>query len=103
MPRQGWTREQDLAVLYLKVEIGKNGLTQKHPAIGELAKAMGRTDASIWMRKGNFDSLDESVPGKGLKNAAPLTKDVWREYQSSPEPILTEARTAYSNLVKDTG
>ncbi len=102
MARQSWSREQDLAVLYLKVEIGKSGLTQKHPSIGKLAEAMGRTEASIWMRKGNFDSLDESVPGKGLGHAAPLTRNVWKEYQSSTERILAEARKAYSTLVKDT-
>ena len=28
-----------------------------------IAKAMNRTEASIWMRKGNFDSLDPSKPG----------------------------------------
>ena len=102
MPRQNWTREQDLAVLYLKLEIGKSGLTPKHLSIGKLAKAMVRTEASIWMRKGNFDSLDDSVPGKGLGNAAQLTRDVWKEYQSSPERILAESRKAYANLVKDT-
>lgn len=99
MPRRNWTREQDLAVLYLKVEIGKSGLTQKHPSIGKLAEAMGRTEASIWMRKGNFDSLDDSVPVKGLGNAAPLTRNVWEEYESNTERILAEARNAYSNLV----
>ena len=99
MPRQSWTREQDLAVLYLKVEIGKNGLTQENPAIRNLAKAMGRTEAAIWMRKGNFDALDESVSGKGLGNGAQLTRDIWKEYQSSPKLTLAEASKSYSNLL----
>ena len=100
-PRQNWAREQELAVLYLKVEIGQNGLTQKHPAVGNLAKAMRRTKASIWMRKANFDSLDESVTGKGLGNAAQLTGDVWKEYQSSPDVTLAKAKIGYSSFVKD--
>ena len=99
MPQQNWTREQELAVLYLKVEVGKNGLTQKHPTIGRLAKAMGRTEVAIWKRKLNFDYLDDSVPG-GYSHPANLTKTVWREYQSSPEYILPEARKAYLKLVK---
>ena len=58
-----------------------------------------RTVASIWMRKGNFDSLDTAVPGGGLNSAAKLTVDIWTEYQRDPERVLSEARRAYLNLV----
>ena len=103
MPRQNWTRDQELALLYLKVEIGKNGLTQKHPVIGKLAKAMGRTNDAIWMRKCNFDALDNSVTGVGLRKVSNTwTKPVWDEYQSNPDATLAKARKAYSNLLKGT-
>lgn len=82
MPQQRWTREQDLAVLYLKLE-HKGSLTPTHPDILRLSKAMGRTCASIWMRKGNFDSLDRRVPGVGLDHPAKLTKDIWAEYKET--------------------
>lgn len=98
-PRQRWTRKQDLAVLYLKMHYKKQ-LNSNHPDVCSLATAMNRSEASIWMRKGNFDSLDNSVDGIGLKNAAQLTKDVWSEYQSNPDAILAEARKAFSDLVK---
>jgi hypothetical protein len=101
MPRQSWTREQDLAVLYLKVAIGKNVLTQKHPDIFKIAQAMGRTDAAIWMRKLNFDYLDPSVSG-GYSNAAKQTERIWDEYQFNPDSTLAKARKAYLNLVQDT-
>ena len=35
---QRWTREQDLAILYVKLE-HKGQLTSTHPAIGMIAKA----------------------------------------------------------------
>ena len=54
--------------------------------------------ASILMRKGNFDSLDSSVPGVGLRSVAKLTVDIWGEYERSPERILSEARRAYLAL-----
>ena len=97
-PQQSWTREQDLAVLYIKLE-HKGRLTPTHPEIERLAKAMNRTEASIWMRKGNFDSLDPSVQGRGLDHPAKLTVDIWAEYERDPERVLAEAHRAYLSLV----
>ena len=64
---------------------------------------MNRTEASIWMRKGNFDSLDPSVPGAGLNNTAKLTVDIWAEYERKPERVSAEARRAYLNLKQQSG
>lgn len=97
MNQKRWTREQDLAVLYLKLEY-KGQLTPRHPAIGLLARAMHRTEASIWMRKSNFDSLDTSLPGTGLNHPAKLTATVWAEYGEDPERVYAEAHRAYLNL-----
>lgn len=97
-PQQSWIREQDLAVIYLKLE-HKERLTQTHPDVERLAKAMNRTEASIWMRKGNFDSLDPSVVGAGLSHPAKLTVSSWAEYERDPERVFAEARRAYLNLV----
>ena len=94
MRPQRWTREQDLAVLYAKLAY-RGQLTFNHPAIGMLAKAMNRTEASIWMRKGNFDSLDPSVSGVGLNHPAKLTVDIWTEYEREPAQTFVEARRAY--------
>ena len=98
MSPQAWTREQDLAVLYLKVEY-HGQLAPGHTAVLALAGAMDRTVASIWMRKGNFDALDTAVLGAGLKSASKLTVDIWAEYQREPEQVLSEARRAYWDLV----
>ena len=87
-----------MAILYLKVEY-HGQLAPGHTAVVALAEAMGRTVVSIWMRKGNFDSLDTAVPGVGLRSAAQLTVDIWAEYQRDPDQVLSEARRAYLNLV----
>ena len=102
LAQHDWTREEDLAVLYLR-EKYKVQLTRNHPSIKALGKAMGLPDdsSSIWRRKGNFDYLDDSVPG-GMSNASQKTKDVWAEYQSNPDSTLAKARKAYLNLVQDT-
>ena len=99
MPQQRWTREQDLAVLYIKIEFAGR-LTPTHPKIERLAKTMNRKESSIWMRKGNFDSLDPWVLGVGLVNTAKLTREIWDEYERDPERVLAEARRAYLSLVE---
>ena len=94
MPRgRRWTREEDLAVLYAR-HIG----LEHYTGFAELAEAIGRTRASVWMRKCNFDSLDPTVPGVGLRSAAKLTQDVWAEYQQNPERVLRQAREAFEKL-----
>ena len=98
MAYQPWTREQDLAVLYAKLEYGSQRF-RTHPDIGRLVVAMGRTRSSVLMRIGNFDSLDTSVPTGGLSNAASLTREIWNEYEHNPEQVFTEAREAYRKLL----
>ena len=95
MPQQRWTREQELAVLYLR----HTGVRQSDPRIEQLARAMDRTTGAVWMQKLDIDSLDLSVPGVGLQSASQLTKSVWSEYQRDPERTLAEAREAYSRLL----
>ena len=97
MPRRRWSREQDLAVLFLRVEYYSQ-FAPGHPAVDALAGAMDRTVASIWMRKGNFDSLDPSVPGVGLSKASKLTVKIWAEYELNPQRVIDEARRAYLDL-----
>ena len=93
-----WTRDEDLAVLYLK-ETYREQLKLTHPALAKLAGVTNRNRDAIWMRKGNFDSLDPSVPGRGLTRTAQQTRDVWAAYQRQPEATLRAARAAYRRLI----
>ena len=97
MVRRNWTREQDLAVLYAKLTHGD--IFRRHADLGHLAAAMGRSTASLLMRKANFDSLDPASSSSGLGNAAILTKDIWNEYQKNPVEVTVEARLAYLNIL----
>ena len=58
-----WSRDEDLAVLYLK-ETHRAQLQLAHSTIAQLASGTNRSRDAIWMRKRNFDSLDPSVPGR---------------------------------------
>ena len=96
MSANRWTREQDLAVLYAKLEYGQQ--FRIHPDCTRLADAIGHSEDSVGMRIRNFDWLDQSVPG-GLSNYASLTKEIWNEYERNREQVFTEAREAYQKLL----
>ena len=97
MPRNYWTCEQDLAVLYGKLTHG--GGFDRHPDTERLAEAMGRTLNALQMRKRNFDALDCSVPGVGLWKAAGLTKRLWEAYRDNPEEVTAKAQAAYTRIL----
>ena len=97
MPRNNWTYEQDLAVLYGKITLGR--AFRQHPDVQRLANAMGRTHAALRMRKGNFDALDPDVDGAGLSKAASLTRRVWDEYTKNPDEVMVIAKEAYERLL----
>gem|GEM_PF-2472812 len=97
MPRNNWTYEQDLAVLYGKITHGR--AFDRHPDVQRLAETMGRTHAALCMRKRNFDALDSRVQGRGLSNRAGLTYRVWEEYMKTPDEVMVRAREAYTRLL----
>ena len=100
MPQHSWTREEDMAVLCLRVK--HNGQLRKaQPDVVKLAKAMSLKKVdSILMRNRNFDNLDKSSSGEASSHVAKQTKEVWAEYKSDPDRILAEARKAYLNLIE---
>ena len=94
MPRQDWTHEEQLAVLYLKFTCKDWG----HPKIAALSKAIDRKQGALKAIAGKFDFLDPEIDG-GIPNPAQLTREIWAEYESDPERILSEAFLAYVRLV----
>ena len=94
MPRQNWTREQQLAVLYLKITCKDWG----HPNIAALSKAVGRKQGALKVIAGKFDFLDPEIDG-GIPNPGQLTREIWADYESDPERVLPEAYLAYIRLV----
>ena len=95
MPRHDWRYHDDLAVLYLKVKF-RASIQPNHPAVVDLADAMGTTKDSICLRKSNFDFLESET---GVSNAAKQTKEVWRKYEEDPDGMYKEAESAFLDLV----
>ena len=100
MAGQLWKYEEELAVLHLKAKY-EGQLRVNHPEVKRLAKATDRSVDAIVMRRRNFDSLDESVPGVALSNVRKQTRCIWKEYVDNPRTTLTKAKNAYSDLVND--
>ena len=94
-----WTRKELLAVLYFYVKRKEELATpQSRPSTRTLARAIGRTNASISMRIANYRSEDPACPGHGLEGDGPSI-EIWREYESAPDRLLAEARRAYQELI----
>ena len=96
-----WTRKELLAVLHFYIKHREELVTpQNHPLTEKLAKAMGRTNASIAMRIANYRSEDPAYPGRGLEGGGPYV-EIWREYEGVPDRLLAEARQAYQEFIPD--
>ena len=104
MTREGsrWTRKELLAVLFYEVTL-RDELTspQNHPLTEQLAKAMGRTVAAIAYRIGNYRSLDDDWPGRGLDGGGAMVAKIWREYEDNPDQLLREAWRAWQEFIPD--
>ena len=94
-PRQSWTREQELAVLYLKFHFKERG----HPKLAVLAKALNRSQGSLWVRIAKFDFLDPEIDG-GQSGVARLTHEIWAEYEADLDGVLAAAERAYLKFVR---
>lgn len=100
--RPRWTRNEHLAVLYLKIEYGEElALYHNLEIVVALSKAMHRSIDSIYTRKASFDALDSSAQKQGLPNAGRTTNEIWDEYQRNPSLVLHEARRAYQDFVSN--
>ena len=93
-PGKDWTRDQQLAVLYLKFTYRDWG----HPKIAAFAGATGRKPGALKALGRKFDFLDPEIDG-GFPNPSRLTRDIWAEYENDPEGVMSEAYMAYVRLV----
>jgi putative restriction endonuclease len=101
MTHQRWSGRATLAAfsLYCRLPFGK--LHARNPDIIELARALGRTPASLAMKCCNLASLDETHKQRGvrgLQKAAQLDRQVWNEFLADPETISFEAEQAVDHF-----
>ena len=98
--RHRWTREDDLAVLYL-YHLERTMNEDVDAKVSTLGRKTGIKPSSIRMRLGSFLHLDPNASGKGLYNAAQLTRDVWAEYEADPVGTIDKAFYAYMDFIRD--
>jgi putative restriction endonuclease len=101
LKNQNWTREQALACfnLYCRISFGK--LHKGNPEIVAFAEAIGRTPSAVAMKLVNFASFDpvhKKRNVKGLANASNLDRDIWEEFESSPNTVAERSEEAFNDL-----
>ena len=90
VPKHHWTREDDLAVLYV-YRFGTENLGYKAQDV-DVAQSRGIPIGSFKMRLANFAAID----GKGgLKHYAKISIEVYDKHDKTPEKTLH--RLAFPN------
>jgi predicted restriction endonuclease len=101
LTNRNWTRNEALACfnLYCRLPFGK--MHSKTPEIIAFAKAIGRTPGAVAMKLVNFASFDPIHTNRnvrGLTNASGLDRDIWGEFEASPNTIAEESEEAFGYL-----
>lgn len=94
MPRDNWTREQEIVVfnLYCKIPFAK--ATSANPDIVKTAKIIGRSPNSVKMKIGNFGSFDPELKKRGivgLANASRLDEEIWNEFNNNWDELAYQS------------
>lgn len=92
-----WKKDDDIIALWLYkklYEIGKAKVNNPH--IREAAEAIGTSSESLVMRLHNFASINQK--GKGLRNAAELSRKVNDEFFHAKSRLQSAAEIAAKNI-----
>lgn len=101
MPRNNWTREQQLVALRLYMRQPFGRLHDGNPEILRLAPLIGRTPGALGFKACNFASLDPTFRATnrvGLSNCSNADRELWAEFTSDPERVAVEMEAAYARL-----
>lgn len=98
---RNWTRDELLVCFnfYCRTPFGK--LHRRNPDIIKLATLIGRTPDAFAMKATNFASLDPAHQKrgvKGLRNAGPMAKSIWNEFNADPNRLAQESEEAALRL-----
>ncbi len=99
---RNWTRKETLAAfnLYSRTSFGR--LHARNPQIVRLAGCLGRTPSAVAMKCCNLASLDPALQAKGISGLAKvshLDRQVWSQFNASPETIGYESEVAFSEIL----
>ncbi|MBN1557574.1 MAG: HNH endonuclease [Lentisphaerae bacterium] len=89
-----WTREESILAFELYCRIPFQKTKANNPAVQELARALGRTPASVARKLGNFGAFDPSLRTadiKGLTHTSKLDRQIWDEFHADWNGLVWEA------------
>ncbi len=97
MSPANWRRDELLVCfnLYCRTPFGK--LHHNNPDVIELARLIGRTPSAVAMKLVNFASFDpvhQQRNVRGLANTSRLDREIWDEFNQSPNNLATESEEA---------
>ena len=101
MGQRLWTREETLAAFHLYCRTPFGRLHANNPEIIELAQKLGRTANSVAMKCCNLASFDPALQQRGirgLQSASRLDRQIWAEFEQSPEEVGFEAVQKFTGL-----
>ncbi len=101
MRNKNWTREQVLACfsLYCRIPFGR--FHRLNPEIIDFADAIRRTPSAVAMKLSNFASFDPAHKlrnVRGLSNASDLDREIWADFENSPNRIAAQSEEAFNKL-----
>lgn len=101
-----WTRAETLAALHVYFQLSFGQLHQRHPAIRQLARWLGRTPGAVALKLVNFASLDPQVRATGragMGNCSTLDENIWQELNTHWDAVATEAATLFDHYAQQHG
>jgi hypothetical protein len=93
-----WTRSETLAAFHIYLQLPFGQLHRNQPKIVQLSQWLGRT--------ANAASLDPQILAsgrRGMGNASKLDKQIWDEFLTANDLVVTEAATAYGHYAEQNG
>lgn len=112
-PREGafhtqgnWTREQTILAFYFYCQTPFGQLHGKNKKIIELAAIIGRTPGALAMKCVNIANIDPAIRESGragLSNASALDREIWTEFHTNWDGLVTEAEGLLAHSRDDRG
>ena len=85
--------------LYCRIPFGR--FHRLNPEIIDFANAIRRTPSAVAMKLSNFASFDPAHKRRnvrGLSNASDLDREIWADFENSPNRIAAQSEEAFNKL-----
>ena len=99
---QDWTREESILAFDLYCRIPFRKTKPNNPDVIALAELLHRSPGSVARKLGNFGAFDPKLAEQdisGLTHTSVLDEQVWNEFHSDWERLVTEAESLRTKFV----